>query len=349
LRIWFFSFLYRFVRYLITNILYFFQFIFLKQKNLEPAIAIGDRILGTFSIFSKIIYDFPIPKGKTVGVYDLEFPSPIISASFKSEPKILDMWLRMGIGGITLKTIMANKKIGNPFPRIQDIYYKNENGLINSLGLPGPGISDFIIELLGSSLWNYNRPIGISIGGNSKEEYIDNIKQIHNNLIGKDANYFYEINISCPNTESGQTISEDLFALENILFNIRLLLNDTISVKVSPDTENNKLKEIAEICLSFDNLMINAGNTKYMKATDVGVRASNFSMQGGGISGSLLFIRTLEMIKLFSEFNLPIIATGGISTVQHIDAARENGALLFGMATSLVFDPYCIPLINSRL
>ena len=31
------------------------------------------------------------------------------------------------------------------------------------------------------------------------------------------------------------------------------------------------------------------------------------------------------------------------------DAAKENGASLFGMATALVLDPYCVPKINKRL
>jgi dihydroorotate dehydrogenase len=72
-------------------------------------------------------------------------------------------------------------------------------------------------------------------------------------------------------------------------------------------------------------------------------------MEGGGFSGPALFDRTLEMVKLFSEFDLPIMATGGISNIHHIDAAKENGASLFGMATALVLDPYCVPKINKRL
>jgi len=43
------------------------------------------------------------------------------------------------------------------------------------------------------------------------------------------------------------------------------------------------------------------------------------------------------------------MATGGISTVHHLNAARDAGATLFGMATSLIMDPYCIPKINYNL
>ena len=46
---------------------------------------------------------------------------------------------------------------------------------------------------------------------------------------------------------------------------------------------------------------------------------------------------------------IPIMATGGISTINHVELLKESGASLFGMASSLVLDPYCIPKIHSTL
>ena len=43
------------------------------------------------------------------------------------------------------------------------------------------------------------------------------------------------------------------------------------------------------------------------------------------------------------------MATGGISTIHHLNAVRDAGASLYGMATSLIMDPYCIPRINQKL
>ena len=73
------------------------------------------------------------------------------------------------------------------------------------------------------------------------------------------------------------------------------------------------------------------------------------TVKGGGLSGHALFERTCEMIFLFSKFKMPIMATGGISSIHHLREARKLGASLFGMATSLVLDPYCIPRINYKL
>ncbi len=336
-------------RYLITKCLYAFQFILFKNKNLEPAVVIGDSVLGLFNIFGRYIYDFNIPRHISVEIYDLKFPSPLVAASFKSEINILEMWLRMGIGGTIFKTILKNPQNGNPSPRLQDVILDGKNGLLNSLGLPGPGVETFIEQLGSSSVWNYKRPIGISIGGHDEIEYIYNLKLIDEKIKHTHEKYFFELNISCPNTTSGKTITDDLDKLEKILKSIRKITDKVISVKVTPDASDQTLKNIGEICSSINFIMINAGNTQYKTPRDVGLEPSCFSMKGGGLSGPQLFKRTVEMVSLFSQFNLPIMATGGISSIDHLRLAKMSGASLFSMATSLVLDPYCIPRINYDL
>jgi len=317
--------------------------------DLEPAVKFGDTVLSSFGIFGKLIYDFPIPNGKNIEIYGLIFPSPLIGASFKSDSDIMEIWLRMGLGGIVFKTIMKEKRIGNEKPRLQDACINGEKGLLNSLGLPGPGIETFIKEIVHSPLWDYGRPLGISIGGNTINEYIENIDRIQTVLQHHTLPYFYEVNISCPNTENGQTICEDPANLNSLLSTIKKTVSNPISIKVSPDVSDEILSAIGEIASTYDKLMINAGNTQYKTPDEVGVKRLNFSMDGGGLSGPSIFQRTLEMVSLFAQFNIPIIATGGISTFNHVQVLKTAGASLFGMATSLVLDPYCIPRIHTRL
>ena len=72
-------------------------------------------------------------------------------------------------------------------------------------------------------------------------------------------------------------------------------------------------------------------------------------MHGGGLSGPELFPRMLEIVKILSNNGVPVIATGGISTIDHVKAVKRNGAILFGMATALIMDPFCVPRINRML
>ena len=55
------------------------------------------------------------------------------------------------------------------------------------------------------------------------------------------------------------------------------------------------------------------------------------------------------MIHLYKDMNINIMATGGVSTIHHLQAAKNSGASLVAMATALIMDPYCIPKINYEL
>ena len=336
-------------RLLVTNVIYLYQKIFFLPKDLEPAVNFGDHVLGHLSFLRKFIYEFPLPVGYSLNIHGLVFQSPLIGASFKSDKKTLDAWLRMGLGGLIFKTIMRESRSGNPRPRLQDMMLNGDRGLVNALGLPGPGIDEFIGYLPRSDLWSKGRPLGISVGGDHIDDYLSSIKLVESSLTQEQSNYFYELNISCPNTENGLTIGDDPEKLNDLLSNIREEVSKVISVKVSPDTPNMTLNKIGEICSSHQRLIINTGNTQFKTRDELGLSKTNFSMNGGGLSGSALFTRTLEMVKIFSGFDIPIMATGGISNINHINALQNAGASLFGMATSLVLDPYCVPRINRKL
>ena len=96
MRVKLFSILYRSSRYLITNIIYFYQKLFFQPYDLEPAVVFGDRVLGSLTIIKKVIHEFPMPVGYNQSVYGLDFQSPLIGASFKSDKDTLNSWMRMG-------------------------------------------------------------------------------------------------------------------------------------------------------------------------------------------------------------------------------------------------------------
>ena len=309
----------------------------------------GDKALGHFSLLRGLFYEFPLPVAYSLDIHGLIFRSPLIGASFKSDKMALDTWLHMGLGGLIFKTIMRDVREGNPRPRLQDVALDGDRGLVNALGLPGEGIEDFIGYLPRSGLWSHGRPLGISIGGDNIEDYIYSIRSIESVLSDERSNYFYELNISCPNTENGLTIGDDPEKLNDLLSNIREDISKVISVKISPDTSNKILKEIGEVCSSHQWMIINTGNTQFKTREELGLSKINFSINGGGLSGPALFTRTLEMVKALSGLDIPIMATGGVSNLSHVNALQNAGASLFGMATSLVLDPYCVPRINRQL
>ena len=67
---------------------------------------------------------------------------------------------------------------GNLRPRIQEVSHDGNYAILNSLGLPTKGVKKFLPQINNKKLTKFNRPIGISIGGNSFEEYLSVFSEI---------------------------------------------------------------------------------------------------------------------------------------------------------------------------
>ena len=335
------------VRFIVTKFLYIFQIITIQKKDLEPAVKIGDHALSLFLPLKNIFYNFDIPKDINIEIFNLDFKSPLIGSSFKSDENIISIWLEMGIGGAILKTIMKDQRTGNKTPRLQETSINGIKGLVNSLGLPGDGIKQYSKKLKNSKIWDYEVPVGISIGGINVNEYVHNIDFLETTFLSKRKNYFYELNISCPNIRNGRSLGENPLELENMLRKIKEITDVPLSLKVSPDWNNKTLKVIGEISRDNDKVLVNAGNTQFKTTSQLNLKLNQLSTKGGGFSGEGIFDRTLEMVTLFSDFKIPIIATGGINNIEQIKILKDKGASLYGLATSLIFNPYCIPKLNN--
>ena len=346
-----FSFFYRSTRFLARIITSLYQFLFNKKQDLESIVEFGDRNLVKIDKFiGGLAYQFAIPDNLDVEVFDLKFKSPIIASSFKSDKNLIGIWLRLGLGGAILKTIMKEERLGNSRPRLQQVRLERQSCLVNALGLPGEGVEKFSKEIFDNSLWNHSKPIGLSIGGENLDDYIQTfnvLEKLSNKL--KSSDYFFELNISCPNTDTGSTIGENIDELESLINHIKAKNDSVLSVKISPDWNNDHLKKIGEVIKSKEKMIINAGNTQFKTVKYLGFENGSLPRGGGGLSGVAIFPRTLELINLFNDMNLKIMATGGISTIHHLNAVRDAGASLYGLATALIMDPYCIPKINYAL
>jgi len=337
---------YRFIRRTIINLCA------RRPRDLEQAIIIGDRLnSGLMNSPLRNFFKFSIPKNIGVSLFDLEFPSPLIAASFKDDIDALFQWQLLGLGGITYKTVLKAPSEGNKRPRIQEVQYNSHYGLINSLGLPTKGLEYFVSNFDNKRILSFDRPVGISIGGNSLDEYLDVFNKIHLKVHSLDfKKVFYEVNISCPNTQDGKCLSDNLEDLSSLIRAIRSVSSNVVIVKVSPDSSDEEVLNICELLSNSEKCAINVGNTKYVSAQSVGLNANEFSEEGGGLSGIALFENTLKRVELVhNNSKIPIIATGGIMDYNQVKFVQDKGAILVGMATQLVNDPFKIPQINAKL
>lgn len=345
-----YSLLYKTVRFFIKYTVFLFQWAKFKHQDLEDVVIAGHKLL---DILNKnkllLVPNIKISSHLKREIYDLEFSNPLTFSSYESNLTLLSYFLKLGIAGGCYKTMMPQPRSGNLRPRLQELVVADNRCLINAMGLPGPGARKAINDLLSSSLLTFNRPIGLSLGGESPEEYYETFSIYNNAILNTNFPFYYELNISCPNTEKGKDLTNNIVLLENLIEKIRENTLRTISVKVSPDQTNDQISLIAEMLTRFDKIMINAGNTQFKSMTDVGLKRSSIAIGGGGLSGEYLFSRTCEMIDLLSPFKIPIIATGGISNTKNVRVCLEKGASLVGMASALAFNPYIISKILKEL
>jgi Dihydroorotate dehydrogenase len=106
-----FSILYRFVRFTTKNIVFLFQKILMQNRDLESIVDFGDKnLIRINNYFGSLAFNFEIPGGLDTDLFGLKFRSPLVAASFKSEQGLLDIWIKLGLGGATYKTIRKTKE-----------------------------------------------------------------------------------------------------------------------------------------------------------------------------------------------------------------------------------------------
>lgn len=346
------SYVYRFVR---RGVIFLFRQWDLARKqtpDLEQVIDWGDDQLKRLDQhLGSLLYHFEIPENIETEVFDLRFPSPLIISSFKDDVDVLNIWLKMGAGGFVMKTLLSHAHLGHARPRIQEVMLDGRYGLINAMGLPGKGV-EYVVKTLNQKEAQClpHRPIGISIGGRSLQEYKDNFMYVHQHLdLPISRPFYYEVNISCPNMSEEHALDKDVHVLRGFVSFMREQTDQVIAVKLSPDQDDQTLLSYVECLASFERVFVNVGNTQYRSKEELGLSEEVLSRPGGGLSGSALFERTCAMVELLSDQGIPVMATGGVSSAEDVQHVLGLGACLVGVASGVVCDPYLIPQTNEQL
>ncbi|MCE7734317.1 MAG: hypothetical protein GPJ54_05510 [Candidatus Heimdallarchaeota archaeon] len=209
---------------------------------------------------------------------------------------------RLGAGLVISKTITYNSRKGNPRPRI----IRLQNGMINSMGLPNKGLAAWVSELKRAK--TIPTHYIFSVKGDNIEEWnalISNISVFTNNI---------ELNFSCPNVENGVM---DLKNTERMLSSIRKINHKVnLFLKLSPQYSDNELLNLIRII--HEKKLVN-GISLFNTIPTQHDHLGNPN-KIGGYSGPLLYNRLtniLTKIRSNSDLtNLPILAMGGISSLQ---------------------------------
>ena len=280
-----------------------------------------------------------VPKRTTVDMSTslgrLDFVSPVFTASgCAAAGKELDQFIDITtIGAVVTKSVMLNPRSGRATPRMAE----TPSGMLNGIGLQGPGIDDFIQNDL-SWLSQKGAKTIVSIAGNNVAEFgkvADKLRDIPGVIA-------IEVNISCPNVENrGQVFACDPYAAADVMNNVRRNVSASIPLfaKLSPDVTD--ITEIAKSVVKAGADGLSVINTLLGMVIDTDTLRPLLSGKTGGLSGPAIrpvAVRCVYQIRKVLP-NVPIIGMGGIRNGRDAIEFFAAGANAISVGTTVFNDP----------
>ena len=238
------------------------------------------------------------------------FPSPVFTASgcAGSGKELAQFFSLDELGAVVTKSISVRARSGRPTPRMAE----TPSGMLNSIGLQGPGIDQFL-EVDIPWLASHGARVIVSISGESVDEYASLARRLRNvpNIFG------IEVNISCPNVENrGLVFACDPMASRDVVQAVRRNLGSEspIIVKLSPDVTD--IVEIARVVVEAGADALALINTVLGMVIDIDTMRPKLAGKTGGLSGPA--IRPIAVRAIYQVHaaipKVPILGMGGVTS-----------------------------------
>jgi dihydroorotate dehydrogenase (NAD+) catalytic subunit len=273
------------------------------------------------------------------------FPSPLFTASgCASSGRELAQFIDLReIGAVVTKSVMSKPRHGRATPRMAE----TPSGMINSIGLQGPGIDAFLSHDLPWLVSQKARVI-VSIAGETVEEYATLARKVRS-APGISA---LEVNISCPNVENrGLVFACDPDASRRVIDGVRKTLGGELPIiaKLSPDVTD--LVSIAKgvVDAGADGLALI--NTVLSMVINLDTMRPHLGGKTGGLSGPAIRPIAVRAIYQVHEAmpTVPILGMGGVATGRDALELILAGAKGVSIGTASFGDPAAIITIQNEL
>jgi len=233
------------------------------------------------------------------------------------------------LGAIVVKTVTLKPRAGAPPPRIAE----TPAGMLNAIGLQNVGVKAFIEEKL-PYLRTLDPPLIVNIAGESIEEYVELAKR----LSDQEGIAGIELNISCPNVESGMEFAQDPRLTSRLVSRVRKVTPLPLIPKLSPNVTD--IRVIARAAAEAGADALSLINTLVGMAVDVKSRRPKLAPVTGGLSGPAIRPIAVRMVwEVAQAVPLPLIGMGGIMTAEDALEFLIAGATAVAVGTASFLDP----------
>lgn len=262
----------------------------------------------------------------------LTLRSPVLTASgtFASGREFSDFLDLERLGGLVTKGVSLEPWEGNPTPRIAE----TPSGMLNSIGLQNPGVEAFCEKDL-AYLADVDVPVIVNVSGHTVAEYVRVIERLESEprVDG------YEVNISCPNVDSGgMAFGTACAPAEEVTRACRAATRRPLIVKLSPNVTD--VAEIARAVAGAGADAVSLINTLLGMAIDTATFRPKLARVVGGLSGPAIKPVALRMVwQVAGAVSVPVIGMGGIMDAEDAAEFMLAGASAISIGTANFIDP----------
>ena len=276
----------------------------------------------------------------TVG--PVELPNPVMTASGTAgHGDELAAYLPLSsLGAVVAKSISAGPWPGNPAPRV----HQTPSGMLNSVGLQGPGVEAWVRDDL-PRLRAAGARVVVSIWGRRVEEFAEAAAM----LAGAEGLVAMEVNVSCPNLEDRSRMFAHSPRATGEVISASAACRRPLWAKLSPNT--SELVAVAAAALEAGAETLTLTNTLLGLAIDTERRAPVLGAGGGGLSGDALHSVALRAVyECRAAFpDCGIVGVGGVRDGLGAVRMLLAGADAVEVGTASLADPRAVARVQAEL
>lgn len=265
-----------------------------------------------------------------LGGIAMKNPVTVASGTFGYGQEYARLFDLSRLGAVTVKGIRACPWPGNPLPRHAEV----PGGMINAIGLQGPGVEAFIRDDM-PFLAARGVPAIVNIWGTSAEEYAE----VAARLDGVPGVAGLELNVSCPNVkEGGASFGTRLDTFADVVRRVRAATRLPLLPKLAPNVPD--VRPFVQAAQDAGADAVSLINTLPAMAVDLETRRPVLANRVGGLSGAGIHPVALKHVWEAAQVaTVPILAMGGVFTAKDALDFILVGATAVAVGTATFIDP----------
>jgi dihydroorotate dehydrogenase (NAD+) catalytic subunit len=237
---------------------------------------------------------------------------------------------RFPFAAFVSKTVTLEPRQGNPPPRLWEL----AGGMINSIGLPNKGLAGYLEHDL-PQLAELPVPLIVNVMGFTREQ----VGELVAAFAEREEVAALELNVSCPNVETGMIMGADPRETAALVAHVRPLTRKPLIVKLTPNCTSPGDVAVAAEAEGADAVsLINTLRGMAFHPRRPGVPW--LGGETGGVSGpAVRAVALAQVAEVRARVEVPIVGMGGVQNGRHARDMLEAGADVVAVGTESFRDP----------